>query len=264
MTETQFQLVRTGAFFAAVIAAVVLQRLSPHGRIRRSPATNLGLWVIDVVAVGAVCGACTCTAASWAADRGYGLLNEARLPAWPAIAVTIAGLDLVSYAWHRANHAVPVLWRFHQVHHSDVHYTVSTAARFHPGELLLSLPLRLAAVVALGAPIAGVLAFEIVFALANFMEHGDIDLPASVERGLQSVLVTPALHRLHHARNWSDLNTNFATVSIVWDRLFGTYRGSSSRARIETGHPELASAPGLLDGLVLPARRLGPPASPLR
>ena len=120
--------------------------------------------------------------------------------AWVAIPISVLGMDFISYIWHRANHAVPFLWRFHQAHHSDMDYTVTTALRFHPAELLLALPLRLVAVVVFGVPIAGIIVFEVIFAFANFYEHGNIDLPLKVERTLGSLLITPALHRRHHRR----------------------------------------------------------------
>jgi sterol desaturase/sphingolipid hydroxylase (fatty acid hydroxylase superfamily) len=123
------------------------------------------------------------------------------LDAWPLVAVPvgIVGLGFVSYVWHRANHRVSFLWRFHQAHHSDSQFTVTTALRFHPGELLLALPVRLLAVVVLGVPVASVIVFEVVFAFASFVEHGNIDLPRRVERALGRVLITPALHRRHPA-----------------------------------------------------------------
>src|SRR2546426_905890 len=105
-----------------------------------------------------------------------------------------AALDLVSYGWHRANHRVAPLWRFHRVHHSDPSFTVSTGVRFHPGELVLSLPLRLAAVVAIGASPAAVVAFEIAFTVANLIEHGDIDVVAPVETAVGRGFVPSAPH----------------------------------------------------------------------
>src|SRR5262249_56613757 len=110
-----------------------------------------------------------------AAGMGFGVLNVVAAPGWLAVAASVLLLDLVSYGWHRANHAFGLLWRFHRVHHSDVTFTVSTALRFHPGELLLSLPVRLLAVFALGVPVAAVLVFELAFTLANLLEHVDVD-----------------------------------------------------------------------------------------
>ncbi|MFQ5504867.1 MAG: sterol desaturase family protein [Planctomycetota bacterium] len=162
--------------------------------------------------LGAVCGGCACTVSRRASGSGVGLLNRGGASMWVAIPVSVLGMDLVSYRWHRANHRVPFLWRFHQAHHSDPDYTVTTALRFHPGELLLALPLRLLAVALLGLPIAGGIVFEMIFAFANFCEHGNIDLPLKVEGALGRVFITPALHRRHHRREAQLLDTNYGTI----------------------------------------------------
>jgi sterol desaturase/sphingolipid hydroxylase (fatty acid hydroxylase superfamily) len=254
VSEIDFQTIRGIGFAGAVVIAVALERIAPHARAGGSWRANVGLWCVNAVVMGALCGGCACTVAAWAAEARVGLLNVLAAPAWLAALVTMLGLDLVSYAWHRANHAVPFLWRLHRVHHSDRRFSVSTGVRFHPGELVLSLPLRLLAVVAIGAPVAAVLAFEALFTLANLLEHGDIDYPRALERRLQHVLVTPALHRRHHGRDWRLLGTNFGTVFTLWDRLGGTYAESTSDAMIRTGLPGLHGEPGILAALLMPLR----------
>jgi sterol desaturase/sphingolipid hydroxylase (fatty acid hydroxylase superfamily) len=131
-------------------------------------------------------------------------------------------------------------------------FTASTGVRFHPGELLLSLPLRLAAVAALGAPAVAVVSFEIAFTIANFIEHGNVDIPVPLEQRLARVLVTPALHRRHHTRRWPELDSNFGTIFSLWDRLLGTYGASSSALRIETGLPGQSAPLTLASALTLP------------
>jgi sterol desaturase/sphingolipid hydroxylase (fatty acid hydroxylase superfamily) len=257
VTEDQFQLLRAAGFVLAATLALGLERLSPHGRLRPSWRVNTGLWAINLVVMGSVCGACACTAARWAAGQGVGLFNALGTSPWVAAPLTIAGLDLVSYAWHRANHGVALLWRFHQVHHTDPTFTASTALRFHPGELLLSLPLRLAAVVALGAPAAAVVAFEIAFAVANLVEHGDIDLPTSLEARVGRVLIVPALHRLHHSRSRPERDSNFGTVFSVWDRALGTFRASTSARQVPTGLAEAPTPRTASAALALPLGRRG-------
>jgi len=254
MTESQFQAVRTAGFLLALGVAVALQYLAPHMRQRGSWRVNAAFWAINAAVIGVVCGACACTVARWAAAHDVGLLQRIDGIAWLALPATVAALDLVSYAWHRANHVIPFLWRFHQVHHSDPTFTASTALRFHPGELLLSLPLRLSVVAALGASPAGVVLFEILFAFANFFEHGDIDLPVALERRLGRVCITPALHRRHHSRQREELNTNFGTIFVFWDRLLGTHRHSSSTQRVRTGLPYIDSPPTIGSALGLPLR----------
>src|SRR5437867_11890758 len=106
--------------------AVGLQRVAPHAGLRGSGRVNVGLWTVNLGVMSAVCGACACTVSRWAAARHLGVLNLVTVPLWGAIPATILVLDFVSYTWHRANHVVPVLWRFHQVHHSDTSFTAST------------------------------------------------------------------------------------------------------------------------------------------
>jgi sterol desaturase/sphingolipid hydroxylase (fatty acid hydroxylase superfamily) len=121
------------------------------------------------------------------------------------------------------------------VHHADGLFSASTGVRFHPGELLLSLPLRLAAVVILGAPVLGVIVFEVIFGFANLLVHGDIDLPRGLERIVEKFFVTPALHRRHHGRAAGQLGTNFGTIFSVWDRLLRSFGENRSAAKIEVG-----------------------------
>ena len=232
--------------------ALALQYLAPHARHRGSVRTNLGLRGVNLLVVGAVRGACACAAARFAEQTGLGLFNVMQAPLWARVVATIVALDFVSYGWHRANHVIPALWRFHAVHHSDSSFTVSTALRFHPGELLLSLPLRLAAVIAVGASPVAVVAFEAMFALSNYVEHGDIDLPAWLERRLGRVFVTPALHRLHHARKPTDREHNYGTIFVTWDRLLGTHRASDSTVRVEVGLAGLDNSLDLRRTLGLP------------
>jgi sterol desaturase/sphingolipid hydroxylase (fatty acid hydroxylase superfamily) len=151
------------------------------------------------------------------------------------------------------------LWRFHQVHHSDTTFTVSTGVRFHPGELLLSLPVRLGAVLIIGAPPAAIIIFEVIFTVANLIEHGNIGLPLRVEERLGRLFITPAVHRWHHVSDRAALNTNFSTIFSFWDRLFATYAPNTSAVRVDTGLPDLSGHIRWLQALALPWRpRAGP------
>jgi sterol desaturase/sphingolipid hydroxylase (fatty acid hydroxylase superfamily) len=254
MTEAEFQIVKSVGFVSALTLAVAIQRWRPHRALAGSWRANCGLWAINAAVLGAVCAGCACTVSRWASGAGVGLLNQGVVSAWVAIPAAVVGMDLVSYLWHRANHRVRLLWRFHQAHHSDPDYTVTTALRFHPGELLLALPLRLAAVALLGVPIVGVIVFEVIFAFANFCEHGNIDLPLKVERTLGCAFITPALHRRHHSRESRLLDTNYGTIFSFWDRLLGSYGENRSDLRVDTGLPGIESALGTVKILALPAR----------
>jgi sterol desaturase/sphingolipid hydroxylase (fatty acid hydroxylase superfamily) len=256
MAESDARIVRLIGFALAIGAALLLQRLSPHSRQPGSTRVNGGLWLTNALITGTICGACVCAAAQWAAARQTGVFYATAAPAWLAVPLSILFLDLVSYAWHRANHVVPFLWRWHQVHHSDTSFTVTTSLRFHPGELVLSLPLRLAAVVLLGVPVFAVVVFEVAFTLANSLEHGDIDLPHGFEKSVQRIFVTAALHRWHHTVVTPDRDRNFGTIFSFWDRIFRSYAASDSRTRVKTGLPEWQSV-GLRDALLMPLGRSG-------
>ncbi len=243
---------RTAGFAAAAGLALAVQRLRPHDPRLRARGVNIALWMINGVVMAAVCGACACTVARWAGTAQVGLLNNVAAPAWVSALLGVLVLDFVSYVWHRANHGVPLLWRFHQVHHSDLSFTVSTAVRFHPGELLLSLPIRLVAVVLIGAPAMAVVVFEVIFAFANLFEHGNIGLPLRFEQRLARLLVTPALHRRHHSNRRPELDSNFGTIFTLWDRFLGTYGESSSVTRFDAGLPSGARARTVGEALRLP------------
>ena len=242
LDESAAQLIRGLAPLGAFALGLALERIAPHAALRPAWRANLGLWLFDAMLMAAVCGACGWTVAAWAQTSGVGLLNEVDASLGVGIAATVVGLDLVSYGWHRANHEVGFLWRFHRVHHADADYHVSTALRFHPGELLLALPVRLAAIALLGAPPVAVIAFEAIFGIANVLEHGNFDLPQRVERAVGTVLVTPALHRRHHSTERSERDSNFGTILCLWDRLARTLRPSTSAAVFPTGLPGRSSA----------------------
>ena len=258
MTEVQFQLLRLLGFAAAVFVAVGLERVSPYARVRADWRTNGTLWAVNGLVIGLLCGACACSVARWAEGQGLGLLNLGTVPLAVSIVVTVLALDVVSYGWHRANHRLPFLWRFHRVHHSDATFTASTALRFHPGELLLSLPLRIAAITLLGPPVLGVALFELLFMAANLVEHGNIRLPLAFEQRLAHLFVTPALHRRHHSREVAELNSNFGTVFTWWDRLFATYVSSSSRCVVRPGLMGVEGPIPVLRALALPLKRYEP------
>jgi sterol desaturase/sphingolipid hydroxylase (fatty acid hydroxylase superfamily) len=239
MSEEAFQVVRAASLAAALGFVLLLEWSRPHAVLRRSWATNLGLWAAGVIVIGTLCGACGWATAQWASGRGFGLLAVLGAPSWLGAALGVVALDAVAYGWHRANHRIPVLWRFHRVHHADPAFHATTALRFHPGELLLALPVRLSAIVLLGVPAGGVLAFELAFGAANLLVHGNFDLPRRLERPLQRVLVLPALHRLHHSRERQELDSNFGTIFSCWDRWLATLTPSDSARSIETGLPTL-------------------------
>ena len=170
-----------------------------------------------------------------AQDNGWGLFNIIDLPSWVAILLSVIVLDLVIYLQHVIFHAVPALWRLHRMHHADLEFDVTTGLRFHPVEILLSMGVKLAVVVALGPPAVAVLIFEVLLNATAMFNHSNIRLPPFADRVLRLVLVTPDMHRVHHSVRPEETNSNFGFNLPWWDRLLGTYKAQPS-----AGHEEMS------------------------
>jgi sterol desaturase/sphingolipid hydroxylase (fatty acid hydroxylase superfamily) len=167
--------------------------------------------------------------AALAQARGWGLLGLAQWPDWLELVLAFVILDLVIYAQHRLFHAVPLLWRLHRVHHADTAFDVTTALRFHPVEIALSMAIKLTVIALIGASPSAVLLFEIVLNGAAMFNHGNVTLPAWLERPLRQVIVTPDMHRIHHSTLMRETNSNYGFNLSCWDRLFASYTPASSR-----------------------------------
>lgn len=209
------------ALFAALEVAIPFRRFALPRRARWT--TNLVLYAIDTLAVRLLLPLAMVGAALWAQDAGRGLFNVVGLPLWAEFVLAILMLDLALYIQHRATHEIPLLWRLHKVHHTDTGFDVTTAARFHPVEIVLSMAYKMVIVVLLGAPPLAVLAFEIGFAVATLFTHCNFSLAPPLERLWRSVFVTPDMHRVHHSAKMRETNSNYGTFLSGWDRLLGTY-----------------------------------------
>ena len=225
--------VRLGAFFVVFALMAVWEALAPR-RMRSLPRRvrwphNLALVVLNGLILRLLFPLAAVGFALLAAERGWGLLNALGVPFWWAFALAVIALDFAIYLQHVMLHAVPLLWRLHRVHHADADIDVTTGARFHPIEILLSMLIKFAAIAVLGAPAAAVLVFEgLVKATAQF-NHANLRLREPVDRLLRRMLVTPEMHRIHHSMEAVETNSNFGFNLPWWDRLFGTYR---ERARL--------------------------------
>ena len=193
------------------------------GRRGRWPH-NLGIVVIDALAVRILIPAAAVGAALLAAGNGWGLLHLLNLRLSLASLLGFVALDLAIYAQHVAFHKVPLLWRLHRMHHADLDIDVSTGLRFHPIEILLSVAIKLTVVAALGAPALAVLIFEVLLNATSMFNHGNVRIPAGVDCALRWLVVTPDMHRVHHSILSRETNSNFGFNLPWWDRLFGTYR----------------------------------------
>ena len=222
--EGAIRLAAFGAVFALMAGWEIAapRRASSLPRGRRWPA-NLGVTLLNAALVRVLFPTATVGAAFAAGERDWGLFNMLAVPAPLAFAASFIALDLVIWIQHVAFHRVPLLARLHRMHHVDLDFDVTTGLRFHPVEILLSLLIKFAAVIALGAPAAAVLAFELALNLGSLFNHGNVRMPRAIDRALRLLVVTPDMHRVHHSIVPEEINSNFGFFLSCWDRLFGTY-----------------------------------------
>jgi sterol desaturase/sphingolipid hydroxylase (fatty acid hydroxylase superfamily) len=207
--------------FAGLELVVPLRRLSQPKPQRW--LTNLLLLAIDTLALRVLVPGAMLGAAALADARGWGLLNQLALPPWVAVVLAFVALDFALWVQHWATHRIAPLWRLHRVHHADRDFDVTTAVRFHPFEILLSMGYKMAVVLLLGAPAVAVLLFELLFGSATLFNHSNTQLPPPVDRALRWLIVTQDMHRVHHSVRMSETNSNYGTLLPWWDRLLGTY-----------------------------------------
>ena len=185
---------------------------------------NLGLVALNTVLLRLLFPAAAVGIAAFAADQGWGLLNYFQTPAWLAIPAAVIAMDFVIWLQHVMVHAIPLLWRLHRVHHADPDYDVTTGARFHPIEIILSMLIKFATILLLGPPVVAVIIFEVLLNATAMFNHGNVRLPTGIDRVLRWFVVTPDMHRVHHSVEDDETNSNFGFNLPWWDRLFGTYR----------------------------------------
>jgi sterol desaturase/sphingolipid hydroxylase (fatty acid hydroxylase superfamily) len=220
--------IRGGVFFSFLAIMLVWQAYEPFRaevlpRARRWLA-NMGLVVVDALVLRLLFPILAVGAAITAQQQNWGVFNVLDVPLWLALIVSIVVLDAAIYFQHVVFHKVPVLWRLHRVHHSDVDFDVTTALRFHPIEIALSMAYKMALVIAIGVPPAAVIVFEVILNAMALFNHGNVRLPAPVDALLRRIIVTPDMHRVHHSVREPETNSNYGFNFSIWDKMFGTYR----------------------------------------
>ena len=215
--------------FALMLAAMTAWEFAAPRRRLSVPLTgrwiaNIGLVILGALIIRLAVPLAAVGVATAAADRGFGLFNVIDLPASLAFALALILLDLAIWAQHVAMHKVPLLWRLHRVHHSDVDFDSTTGVRFHPVEIVLSMAYKMAVVAAIGAPPAAVIVFEILLSSGALFNHGNVRLPLAADRVLRRLIVTPDMHRVHHSVRREETDSNYGFNLSLWDRLFRTYR----------------------------------------
>jgi len=230
--------IRLGAFVGVLAVMACWEVLAPRRRLAVGRGTrwtgNLGIVVLDALFVRLVFPTAAVGVALIAETRGWGLLHALEVPTWLAFLAGVILLDLAIYLQHVLFHVVPVLWRLHRVHHADLELDVTTGVRFHPIEILLSMGIKLGIVAALGTPAVAVLVFEVLLNATSMFNHGNVQLPPRIESMLRWIVVTPAMHRVHHSVALCETNSNFGFNLPWWDQLFGTYRSEPA-----VGHDRL-------------------------
>jgi sterol desaturase/sphingolipid hydroxylase (fatty acid hydroxylase superfamily) len=220
--------IRMAAFFGVLALMALWEILAPRRALTVSKTlrwvNNIGLVFFNSALLRLIFPAAAVGMAAFAAEQGWGLLNYYEVSLWPAVLIAVVAMDLVIWLQHVMVHAVPLLWRLHRVHHADLDYDLTTGARFHPIEILLSMLIKFATIIVLGPPVVAVVIFEVVLNAMAMFNHGNVRLPLGLDRVLRALVVTPDMHRVHHSVEDDEANSNFGFNLSLWDRLFGTYR----------------------------------------
>jgi sterol desaturase/sphingolipid hydroxylase (fatty acid hydroxylase superfamily) len=226
-------LIRFCFFFGILILMAAWELVAPRRPLTTSKASrwlsNLGIVVMDTLAVRLILSVQAVGLALFVEAHGWGILNNVILPPWMKIILGVLGLDLVIYLQHAMFHALPVFWRLHRMHHTDLDFDVTTGIRFHPLEILLSMGIKMAAVVVLGPSAVAVVLFEVLLNATSMFNHGNVRLPKEIDRVLRLLVVTPEMHRVHHSVVIKEYNSNFGFNFPWWDRLMGTYQAQPTR-----------------------------------
>jgi sterol desaturase/sphingolipid hydroxylase (fatty acid hydroxylase superfamily) len=199
---------------------------------------NLALGLLNGLLLAVLFTALTASVALRARESGFGLFSTFSWPPWVETILALLLFDLWMYLWHRANHRIPFLWRFHRMHHTDDQLDVSSALRFHTGELIFSSLLRLAIVPLLGLGLSQLILYETLLQPIILFHHSNVALPERIDRLLRAMIVTPNMHRVHHSQEKFETNSNYSSVFSFWDRLGRSFRRRPDPLTLRYGLPE--------------------------
>jgi sterol desaturase/sphingolipid hydroxylase (fatty acid hydroxylase superfamily) len=228
--------IRVGFFVGILIIMAVWEILAPRRPLTTRKATrwvgNLGLVFIDSIFVRLLFPITLMGLAFLARQRGWGLLNQLQFPFWLHLILGVLIFDFTVYFQHLMFHAVPLFWRLHMVHHSDMDFDVTTGVRFHPIEIVLSMGIKMSVVLLIGPLPLSVPIFEILLNGTSMFNHGNVRYPLIIDKWLRLLVVTPEMHRVHHSTIRWETNCNFGFNFPWWDRLFGTYRPQPAKGHL--------------------------------
>lgn len=220
--------VRLGFFFGIFGIMALWELVSPRRPLQASKtvrwANNIGLVFFNSLILRLLFPAAAAGMALFVNAQGWGLFNYIDAPFWMAVLASVVIMDFIIWLQHVMVHAVPVLWRLHRVHHADRDFDVTTGARFHTLEILMSMCIKFAVIMLLGPPLLAVVVFEVILSTTSMFNHANVRLPESLDRVLRLIVVTPDMHRVHHSIEDDETNSNFGFNLPWWDRLLGTYR----------------------------------------
>jgi sterol desaturase/sphingolipid hydroxylase (fatty acid hydroxylase superfamily) len=221
-------IIRLSFFMGTLAVVAVWEIIAPRRSLTDSKGrrwfTNLCLVGIDTATMRFILPILPVGMAIVAQEKDWGVLNTPQLPLWGKVVLAAIALDFIIYLQHVLFHFLPILWRLHRMHHTDLDIDVTTGNRFHPLEILISAGIKLAAVSLIGPPVMAVVAFEVALNATSQFNHGNIRVPVSLDRYLRLFVVTPDMHRVHHSVIPRETNSNFGFNLPWWDRLCGTYR----------------------------------------
>jgi sterol desaturase/sphingolipid hydroxylase (fatty acid hydroxylase superfamily) len=225
---THEALLRLGFFLGTFAFMALWEWLAPRRILTVSKvlrwANNLGIVFLYTALLRVLFPAAAVGMAVFAQSRGWGLLNHFDITYALAVLIAVVAMDVTIYMQHVMFHAVPALWRLHGVHHADLDFDVTTGARFHPIEIILSMLIKFAVIAVLGSPPVSVVIFEVLLNATAMFNHSNARIRPATDAVLRWLVVTPDMHRVHHSVEHDESNSNFGFNLPWWDRLLGTYR----------------------------------------
>ena len=230
-------LIRLGFFFGILVVMFLWELIAPRRTLTTSKITrwfsNLCLVLIDSIVVRLIFPTALVGIAFLAQQRGWGIFNQFEMPSLLKITLSVLILDLAIYLQHIMFHSIPLFWRLHMVHHSDMDIDVTTGIRFHPIEIVLSMGIKMIAAILIGPPPIAVVVFEVLLNGTSMFNHGNVRYSQNIDSFLRLLVVTPEMHRVHHSTIRWETNSNLGFNFPWWDRLFGTYRDQPAKGHLE-------------------------------
>ncbi|PSB01010.1 sterol desaturase family protein [Merismopedia glauca] len=225
MSESE---IRLSVFLGVLLLMAVLELIIPRRKLSISKlirwASNLGIVILNTALLRVILPLTAVKMAIISQDYNWGLFNVVSIPVWASILLSVIILDCLIYWQHVSFHKIPLFWQLHKVHHADLDFDVTTGLRFHPLEIILSMGIKILAVILLGCPPLAVVIFEVILNASSMFNHSNIYIHPPLDKFLRLWIVTPDMHRVHHSNIPSETNSNYGFNLSWWDFLFKTYR----------------------------------------